>query len=253
MNLRPLLVSLTIASAALFVRADEPKTDLPAPDADGFISLFNGKDLAGWDGLEGFWSVKDGAISGEESKEHPAPQTDLNLAASVANPEKFSNFELHWSWKFTTPKGNSGVQFRSKIDNEKDKHCGGYQADFDAERGYDGSIYDEHGIVGGRQTMSNRGDQTNWTEKTKREVKPLSETKAELQKEIKLNDWNDAVLVVDGNHVTYTVNGHLMTDMTDNSPKARKDGVIGIQLHHGFVMEIQVKDIKIKFLDKDAK
>jgi hypothetical protein len=249
MNLRPLLLCLTLASAALLVRADEPKTDLPAPDADGFISLFNGKDLTGWDGLEGFWSVKDGAISGEESKEHAAPQTDLNLAASVANPEKFSNFELHFSWKFTTPDGNSGVQFRSKITDEKTKHCGGYQADFDGKQGYDGSIYDESGVAGGRSTMSNRGEKTTWTAETKREATPLSETKDELKKAIKVNDWNEAVVVANGNHVTYTVNGHLMTDLTDESPKARKDGVIGIQLHHGFVMEIQVKDIKIKFLD----
>jgi hypothetical protein len=254
MNLRPLLVCLTIACAASFVRADEPtKADLPAPDADGFITLFNGKDLTGWDGLPGFWSVKDGAISGEESKEHQAPQTDLNLAASVADPEKFSDFELHFSWKFTTPDGNSGVQYRSKIDNEKNKHCGGYQADFDAKQGYDGSIYDEHGIVGGRNTMSNRGQKTHWTAENKRETEPLAESSAELKKAIKVMDWNDAVVVVKGNHITYTINGHLMTEMTDDSPKGRSNGVIGLQLHHGFVMEVQFKDIKIKFLDKDAK
>jgi hypothetical protein len=250
MNLRTLLISLTIASAALLARAEEPKVDLPAPDADGFITLFNGKDLTGWDGLPDFWSVKDGVISGAETKEHQAPQTDLNLAASVADPEKFSDFELHWSWKFTTPDGNSGVQYRSKIDNENDKHCGGYQADFDGKQHYDGSIYDEHGIVGGRNTMSNRGEQTHWTAENERETTPLSESAADLKNVIKVNDWNNGVVVVKGNHVTYTINGHLMTEMTDESPKARSNGVIGLQLHHGFVMEVQFKDIKIKFLDK---
>jgi hypothetical protein len=34
------------------------------PDADGFITIFNGRDLAGWTGLAGYWSVKDGAIRG---------------------------------------------------------------------------------------------------------------------------------------------------------------------------------------------
>ena len=54
------------------------------------------------------------------------------------------------------------------------------------------------------------------------------------------------VLVAKGNHVTYTINGHLMTDLTDESPKALKDGVIALQLHAGFVMDMQFKDIEIK-------
>lgn len=250
MDLRPLMVALMIVSTALLVRADEPKADLPAPGADGFIELFNGKDLTGWDGLPGFWSVKDGAISGQESKESPAPQTDLNLAASVAHPEKFSDFELRYSYKFTTPAGNSGVQYRSVINDADTKHCGGYQADCDAKQGYDGTIYDESGIVGGRKTMSNRGENTTWSADNKRQATPLPESAADLKKLIKVQDWNDVVLVVKGNHVTYTINGHLMTDMTDQSPNARKDGVIGLQLHHGFVMEVLFKDIKIKFLDQ---
>ena len=56
------------------------------------------------------------------------------------------------------------------------------------------------------------------------------------------------MLVAKGNHVTYTINGHLMTDLTDDSPKALKEGVIALQLHAGFTMEIQFKDVKIKTL-----
>jgi hypothetical protein len=257
MNFRPLIICFTIVAAALFVRADAPSPDLPAPDADGFVSLFNGKDLTGWDGLDGFWSVKDGAIAGAESKEHPAPQTDLNLAASVANPEKFANFELRYAYRFTTPDGNSGLQFRSKLTDKQDgpvtKHCGGYQADCDATQGYDGTIYDESGVAGGRKTMSNRGQSTHWTADNKRENTPLSESSDDLKKLIKVGEWNDVVLVANGNHVTYTVNGHLMTELVDDSPHALANGVIGLQLHHGFVMEVQFKDLRIKFLDDKAK
>jgi hypothetical protein len=39
-----------------------------------------------------------------------------------------------------------------------------------------------------------------------------------------------------------------MTDLTDNGPDARKDGVIGMQMHAGFNMTIQFKDLKIKML-----
>ena len=229
--------------------AAAPAPELPAPDADGFISLFNGKDLTNWEGLTDFWSVKDGVISGEESKEHAAPQTFLCLSQSLAHPEKFANFELHYQYKFTTPKGNSGVQFRSQMKIPKNYRIGGYQADCDASRGYDGSIYDEAGVAGGRGTMSGRGQKVVWNADNKRENTPLPEDNKQLQAEVKTNDWNDVVLVANGDHITYTINGLLMTDLTDDSPKAVKDGIIGLQLHAGFVMEIQFKDLKIKFLD----
>jgi hypothetical protein len=48
--------------------SDTPATALP-PDADGFIQLFNGKGLAGFDGITNTWSIKDGAISGDQRKE----------------------------------------------------------------------------------------------------------------------------------------------------------------------------------------
>jgi hypothetical protein len=223
-------------------RAEDAK-----PDADGFVSMFNGKDLTGWDGLEGFWSVKDGVISGAESKEHPAPQTFLIYK------DKFGDFELHYSYKFATPDGNSGVQFRSKVLNEKQHRIGGYQADCDAKKGYDGSIYDEGGVAGKRGTMSNRGEKTTWTAETKRENEKLPEDNATLKNFVKQGDWNDVVLIAKGNHITYTINGHLMTDLTDNSPKMVPDGVIGLQLHAGFVMEIQFKDLKIKDLSDQSK
>ena len=71
-----------------------------------------------------------------------------------------------------------------------------------------------------------------------------------MKKIIKLGDWNDVVLIADGNHMTYTINGHLMTDLTDNSPKEVKEGVIALQIHGGFTMDILFKDLKIKLLKK---
>jgi hypothetical protein len=58
------------------------------------------------------------------------------------------------------------------------------------------------------------------------------------------------VVIADGNHITCSINGQVTTEMTDSSPKACKDGVIGIQMHAGYTMTLQVKDIKIKMLDK---
>lgn len=235
--------ALAIGLAAFVMGADSPAQPAGQPDSQRFISIFDGKTLDGWKGLEGFWSVEDGAITGQESKEHPAPQTFLIFDRPV------SNFELHYKYKFATPDGNSGVQFRSKVYAEKTDSVGGYQADCDAQRGYDGSIYDEHGVAGGRNTMSNRGEKTVWTADNKRENTPLGESKESLKDAIKQNDWNDVVLVADGNHITYTINGHLMTDLTDQSPHALSEGVIALQLHRGFVMKVQFKDIMLKTME----
>jgi hypothetical protein len=97
-------------------------------------------------------------------------------------------------------------------------------------------------------TLSNRGEKTVWTADNQRQVDKMPESNAQLKKYIHTGDWNEAVVVVDGNHFTYTINGHLMTDLTDNSPDALKDGVLALQLHQGFTMEIQFKDLKIKEL-----
>ncbi len=232
-------VGLTISSLVPYARA----ADSSAADATGFKSIFNGKDLAGWDGLEGFWSVKDGVISGAETKEHPAPQTFLIYK------DKFANFELHYKYRFLTPTGNSGLQFRSKVLDPKQHRVGGYQADCDASQGYDGTIYDEAGVAGGRNTMSNRGEKTVWDAANKRHNEPLDKSAGDFKKFVhKQNEWNDVSLVADGNHVVYSINGHVMTDLTDDSPKAVKDGVLAFQLHAGFVMEVQFKDIEIKDL-----
>ena len=37
----------------------------------GFEKIFDGKTLKGWNGDPKFWSVKDGAITGQTTKENP--------------------------------------------------------------------------------------------------------------------------------------------------------------------------------------
>jgi len=239
--------------AAVVASPTPEKVELPKPDAEGWISLFNGKDLTGWEGLEGYWSVVDGAIQCCETKEN-SKQSDLVLLCSKDYPEKFANFELRYSWRMVTPTGNSGVQFRSKIDNPKMLHVGGYQADIDAENTYTGIIYDESGVAGGRGIMSKRGEKTVWDDKNVRSSTPLDKKDADIKKCIKpCGEWNECVVNADGNHIVYSINGQVTTEMTDNSPKACKNGVIGLQMHGGYTMTIQFKDLRIKMLPETAK
>ena len=70
--------------------------------------------------------------------------------------------------------------------------------------------------------MSNLGEKTVWDKDNKRHNSPLGESSADLKKVIHPHgeEWNDIVLVVKGNHFVYSINGHVTTDLTDESPKA---------------------------------
>jgi len=92
-----------------------------AADDQGFTPIFNGKDLTGWDGNPDLWSVKEGAIHGETTKEKPARGNTFCLWKAGI----LEDFELLISFRING--GNSGIQYRS-VD------CGnwvvsGYQAE----------------------------------------------------------------------------------------------------------------------------
>ena len=62
-----------------------------APAESGEMqSLFNGKDLSGWDGDPRLWSVKDGAIRGETTPENKANGNTLLTIFGKFNNEKFT-------------------------------------------------------------------------------------------------------------------------------------------------------------------
>ena len=62
---------------------------------DGFVSLFNGKDLAGWDGRSNHWSVADGAITGVTTKDNPAKGNNFLIWKGGT----VDDFELHATYK----------------------------------------------------------------------------------------------------------------------------------------------------------
>ena len=240
-----LLLALTTARAA----DPPPKAEIPAPGPDGWISLFNGQDLTGWEGLPGYWTVTDGAIQCAETKEN-SRQTNLILLCSKDHPEKFANFEIRYRYRWITPGGNSGLQIRGRIDKPQMFHVGGYQADIDAANSYTGIIYDEGGVAGGRGIMSKVGFRTTWNADNQRSEEPLAKTAAEIKAAIRpVGEWNDAVVVAAGRRITSSINGQVTTEMIDDSPKACKDGVIGLQMHGGCTMTLQFKDIAIRFLE----
>jgi hypothetical protein len=76
-------------------------------DNEGWVSLFDGQTLNGWDGDSRFWSVKDGAIYVEPTCEKPTGTIYL-----VWQGGDLSDFMLKFESK-GTGNVNGGVQFRS--------------------------------------------------------------------------------------------------------------------------------------------
>jgi serine/threonine protein kinase len=217
-------------------------TEFPPGRADDFTFIFNGKDLTGWEGLDGYWTVRDGILRGHQTKQN-AKQTFLIFTGFEP-----ADFELHARYRFVTPEDDSGIQFRSKVLDRTTCKVGGYQANCDAKLIYDGSIYDEASVAGGRQTLSARGEQTTWDAGSQRHTESIPEA-AQLKSFIKPGDWNEIILIARGNRINYLVNGHLMTVLIDESPRALKEGVLALQLHVGLAMEVQFKDLAIRRLE----
>src|SRR5207247_2996216 len=163
------------------------QTTLTFAAEEGFKSIFNGKDLTGWDGRPQHWSVEDGAITGRTTKERPAQGNNFLIWTNGT----VSDFELRLSYKImpnnTNGFANSGIQYRSK--DFGNFVVGGYQADFEAGKTYSGILYEEQmdGI------LAQRGQKTvvkTVESKTKVEVVGSLGTSEDIQAKIKDHGWN---------------------------------------------------------------
>jgi len=210
----------------------------------GEKSLFNGKDLTGWKGQPEFWSVKDGAITGQTSKETPAKENTF-LIWQDGEP---GDFELTCKFKIVDADGkaagfgNSGIQYRSKVVNPEYSVVAGYQADMECGKTYSGILYEEKG----RGILAQRGQKVVIKDGGKIEVTGEVGKSDTIQAAIKPADWNDYKIVAKGNHLQQFINGVQTVDVTDESAAAAKKGVIAFQLHAGAPMMVQFKDIVLK-------
>jgi hypothetical protein len=216
---------------------------------DGFVSLFDGKTLNGWEGRPELWSVQDGAICGKTTKETPAKENTF----LVFKGGEFGDFELHAQFKLNPgdAKGfsNSGIQYRSKVVKSEYYVVAGYQADMEAGKNYTGILYEEkgRGIIGprGKKVVLRDGAKPN---KPKLEVVGSLGDANEIEACVKHGDWNDYVIIAKGNHLQQFVNGKPTTDVTDETAIGAKTGIIALQLHAGAPMLACFRNITIKKL-----
>ena len=246
---RPSIVlplALLVTTLPAFAQ-DAKDAALPREPA-GMEKLFNGKDLTGWDGDPRLWSVKDGVIRGETTKENPAKgNTFLVCKAPPAG-----DFDLRLSFRCNAD-NNSGVQYRSKRVTEgkpaNNWVVHGYQGEIRNEKdlpSVSGFIYDEGGKRG---RVCLVGERAVWKD-GKKTVLGQTCTPEQFQKAFRLDDWNEYAIVASGNRIRQYINGVPTVDFTDDDPQlALKTGIIALQLHAGKPMWAEFKDVRIKRYD----
>ena len=235
----PLAVGSVWFVVALVTTAGGVRADDAA--GEGFVPLFNGTSLDGWEGKPEFWSVADGAIVGRTTAEKPtAGNTFLVWKQGLVD-----DFELRLTYRIEG--GNSGIQYRSRDMGATPAEfvVGGYQADFEAGPTYSGILYEERG----RGILAARGERVRIAAdgtKTKGEAIAAS---ADLQRAIKPGDWNDYRIVARGPLLQHFINGQLMSETNDEQSGTRAvQGLLALQLHAGPPMKVEFKDIRLKRL-----
>jgi hypothetical protein len=196
-----------------------PSISARADDTEDFLKPDN------WQGREDIWSIKDGVVVGE-TKEDPKYNTFF------CSKKKYSDFELSCKILLKDGVGNSGIQIRSTLRDEKKFVVAGPQVD--VGKGYWGSLYGEG--VGGMMKASS-GES--------------------IKKAVKENEFNDYYILAKGTRITIKINGETMVDedfpkLPGKDPKdAPKDGIIAFQAHAGYPsMRVEFKDIKFRDLSK---
>nr|WKN35773.1 DUF1080 domain-containing protein [Tunicatimonas sp. TK19036] len=227
-------------------------------DAEGFVSIFNGETLDGWEGDTAYWRVENGSLVGQIT---PDKLLDNN-SFIIWQEGKPKDFELKTEFRITQS-GNSGINYRSERIDTLPYALRGYQADIDGQNRYTGQNYEEKK----RTTLAYRGQKVEVSSQDNPEeegslranVKNNAWTHTEvleslgesdsLKTHIKSEDWNECHLIVQGNHLQHYINGVLMSDVTDNDAANRAmEGFLGVQVHVGPPMKVEYRNIRIKEL-----
>ena len=171
-------------------------------------SIFNGKDLTGWDVPDNniWFTVKDGVLKLENG-----PQ---KKGQTLWSSDEYENFEMEFDFKMGKGTVDSGVYVRNSREQIQIGISGSLKRDMT------GSPY----ISGKGYPVEAKG------------VKEL----------LKLDDWNTMKICAEGKKYTVWLGGEKI--MTYESDSAIKKGKIGIQLHGNRVMSIEYRNLKARSL-----
>ncbi|MEM1120909.1 MAG: DUF1080 domain-containing protein [Bacteroidota bacterium] len=206
-------IALIVLAVFTFTNCSLKTTALGGKDGqNGSSSLFNGKDLMGWEiyGTEK-WYVEDGLLICESG-----PDKQYGY---LATEKSYKDFELTLAFK-QEANGNSGVFFRSSIEGTK---ITGWQAEVAPPNRNTGGIYESYG----------RG----WL------IKP----DPEKDKALKMGEWNTMRIKAVGDKVTTWLNDQEMITLEDAKIGAAT-GQIALQIHDGGGIKVKWRNIRIRTL-----
>lgn len=204
-----LQVILLLMTAFIFTINCSTKNKL---DQSEYVSLFNGKDLEGWQnhGSEKWY------VDQEELVCESGPNAEYGYLSTT---EYYDDFELLVDFKQES-NGNSGIFFRSTVEGTK---VSGWQVEVAPPKNHSGGIYESYG----------RG----W----------LIQPDAEKDSALKMGEWNTMRIVAKGPKVTTWLNGVEMISITDEKIGKGK-GSIALQIHDGGGIKVRWKNLKIRTL-----
>ncbi len=179
-----------------------------APKGDGWVSLFNGEDLRGWESRNGFahYTVEDGAIVGRTQL--GSPNTFLTTL------EHYGDFELVFEVKVDEGL-NSGVQIRSHSREWGRTRYHGPQVEIESSPGQGGFIYGE-GLMKG------------WLSPEP----SMQDRDRAAHNHFKNGEWNKYRIIAKGPVIETFINGEQITKFEDGGlHRTYPHGSIGLQVH----------------------
>jgi putative heme-binding domain-containing protein len=198
-------------------------------------SLFNGRDLSGWDGNPELWSVQNGYITGITKDDAPLPYNQFLIWRGGT----VKNFELKVIARQAG--NNSGIQYRSKELPEVGKwSIGGYQCDMHPTAANNAMLYDEKGrgiVCLNGQSVIVDGEGKKWLVKESASV------------ECNAADWNEYKIIARGNRLVHQINGNTTAEIVDHQASERElEGLLAFQVHRGPAMKVEIKEVILKTL-----
>jgi hypothetical protein len=183
---------------------------------EGFVPLFNGKDLTGWRNPYDWGKAE---VVGDE----------IHLTADkkffLVTEAQYSDFIFEGEILLPEGQANSGFMFRCHVEPNK---VYGYQCEIDgSDRRWSGGLYDE----GRNQWLwpSQKGRTKIESALAHEATSQAHFKKPEIRNALKRNDWNQVRITAKGNRIQIEINGVVTTEYTDDTDAK---GYLGIQ-HHG--------------------
>ncbi len=205
---------------------------------DGFVKIFDGKTLNGWDADTSFWRVENGVVVGQVLPEKTI-KTNTFLIWKGGQP---ADFEFKAEYKIS-PEGNSGVQYRSEELKDIRYALKGYQAHIDGADQYTGQNYEERG----RGFLAMRGQKVVLKPNEKPVITGSLGNSDSLKSLIKSGDWNEIHIIARGNKMQHFINGILMSEAIDeDAANGKSSGLLGMQVHVMPKMKVEYRNILLK-------